>query len=418
MVAINGERLVQTLRQVAKFGAYKTGVHRPTFSEQDMEAREWLLERMRAAGLDASMDGVGNLIGKSRRPGPALLVGSHAESQNRAGWLDGILGVAYGLELAQSIEDQGLDLAVDVGAWADEECHYLQFLGSRSYCDDLREEEIDAARNKDSGEPLRDALKRVGLADRPRQKIDATRYLGYLEAHIEQGEYLDSHDLAVGIVTSIVGLWQYRVTFTGQQDHAGATRMAIRRDAGAALVRLISRIEERFREVTAERSVWTVGRITLDPGAPSIIPGGAEMLFQFRDEDLDQLKLFERELTALVDQANNDGPCGCELHVVDRALPNRMAADMQQDLEDAAKVHTPGKHVRMPSGAAHDAQVFAQVLPAAMLFVPSIGGISHHYTEDTKEEDIIAGGRVYADAAERMIRRAMSEPAIPSMVEK
>lgn len=406
MVEINGERLIQSLREVAKFGAFKSGVHRPTYSEQDMKARRWLMDKMRVAGLQASMDGVGNVIGKSNRPGSALLVGSHSESQNQAGWLDGILGVMYGLELAQSIEEQNLDLAVDVGAWADEECHYLQFLGSRSYCGDLREEEIDAACNKDSGEPLRDALKRVGLLDRPRQKIDTARYVGYLEAHIEQGEYMDSQQLAIGIVTSIVGLWQYRISFEGQQDHAGATRMAIRRDAGAALVRLATRIEERFKEVAAERSVWTIGRIILEPGAPSIIPGGAEMLFQFRDENLDQLNLFERELIALVGQADREGPCGCKLHTVDLALPKKMSAGMQQDLEDAAKVHTPDKHVRMPSGAAHDAQIFAQVLPAAMLFVPSIGGVSHHYTEDTKEEDIIAGCRVFADAAERSIRRA------------
>lgn len=403
MVKINEGRLLDSLREVAQFGAYKTGVHRPTFSPQDMEAREWLKQRMEVAGLRATIDGIGNVIGRSQRPGPVLLTGSHSESQNYAGWLDGILGVMFGLELAQSIHEQNLPLAVDVGAWVDEECHYIQFLGSRSFCGDLKESEIDSGKNKDTGETLRAALERVDLSGRKREHIDVSRYVGYLEAHIEQGDYLDTHCLKVGIVTSLVGLWQYRLTFSGEQNHAGATRMAARKDAGAALVKLTTAIEKRFREVAAERSVWTVGRITLDPGAPSIIPGGAELVFQFRDECVNQLEKFERELFALADEANRTGPCQCKVDIVDKATPKRMDASMQAHLEKAAQDLAPGKYVRMPSGAMHDAQVFAKIMPASMLFVPSIGGISHHYTENTADDDIKLGGQIFAQAAEDIL---------------
>lgn len=403
MVKINEERLISTLREVAQFGAYKTGVHRPTFSPQDMEAREWLKQRMECAGLQAKIDGVGNVIGKSQRTGPVLLTGSHSESQNYAGWLDGILGVIFGLELAQSIHEQNLPLAVDVGAWADEECHFLQFLGSRSFCDDLQESEIDKARNKDTGESLRQALQRVGLSDRKREHIDVSRYIGYLEAHIEQGDYLDSNGLQVGIVTSLVGLWQYRIMFSGEQNHAGATQMASRKDAGAALVQFATAMESRFREITAERSVWTVGRITLDPGAPSIIPGKAELLFQFRDESVEQLEKFEHALFALVQEANETGSCQCKINIVDKALPKMMDPKMQGHLEMAAQELAPEKYTRMPSGAMHDAQVFAKLLPASMLFVPSIRGISHHYAENTYDEDIKLGGRIFGAAAEKII---------------
>ena len=156
MVEINAKRLLSDLHRVAEFGRYKTGVHQPTFSPQDMAARCWLMERMQEAGLDASIDGIGNVLGKARIGGPKLLTGSHSESQNYAGWLDGILGVVYGIETARSLRETGTraDIGVDVGAWADEETHYLQFLGSRSFIDDLAEEEVDRAVNKDDGTPL------------------------------------------------------------------------------------------------------------------------------------------------------------------------------------------------------------------------------------------------------------------------
>lgn len=404
MTEINAERLLGDLRRVADFGRYKTGVHRPTFSPQDMAARQWLVERMSEAGLEASIDGVGNVLGRTRAVGPKLLTGSHSETQNHAGWLDGILGVIYGIETARALGEAGVDFGVDVGAWADEENHFLQFLGSRSFIDDLTEAEIDQAVNKDDGTPLREALQRCGLSGRRREHLEASRYIGYLEAHIEQGDYLDHAGLQIGLVTSIVGLWQYRITCFGEQNHAGTTGMLRRRDAGAALVRLAALIDERFKECARERSVWTVGRIELLPGAPSIIPGQATMLFQFRDDEPAQLELFERTMAAAVDEVNRSGPCRCELTTVDRAVPKMMEPTFLDALEASARRRGPGRHVRMPSGAMHDAQIMAKRIPAAMLFVPSIGGVSHHYSENTKDEDIVAGCRVFADAADLLLR--------------
>jgi N-carbamoyl-L-amino-acid hydrolase len=201
MVSINSERLMNDLRRVAEFGSYKTGVHRPTFSPQDIEARNWLSQSMRDANLDASIDGVGNVVGKCETKGPVLLVGSHAESECYAGWLDGILGVVYAIELARAFHESSdcSGFGIDVGVWADEECHFLQFLGSRSFVGDLDEREIDAAFSKNDGTSLRDALRIAGYAGRAREKIDPTRYVGYLEAHIEQGDYLDGAGLPLPI---------------------------------------------------------------------------------------------------------------------------------------------------------------------------------------------------------------------------
>ncbi|MBZ9799875.1 peptidase dimerization domain-containing protein [Mesorhizobium sp. ES1-4] len=162
-----------------------------------------------------------------------------------------------------------------------------------------------------------------------------------------------------------MGLRSYRVRFFGEQNHAGTTRMATRKDAGVALTRLAHMIDETFPKVSGKRSVWTTGRIDLDPGAPSIVPGEASMLFQFRDEDVAQLEVFERALEELVRKINADGPCRCELEIVDKATPKKMSPGFQDALEQAGEMHGAGKHVRMPSGAAHDAQIMAALTPRA-----------------------------------------------------
>ena len=295
--------------------------------------------------------------------------------------------------------------AVDVVSFADEEGHYGAFTGSRSLCGLLEETEIDALANRYDGTPLREALERAGYAGRPREQIEPERYRGFLEAHIEQGDYLESSGLKLGIVTSIVAIWQYRIVFEGAQNHAGTTRMAVRKDAGLALVRLAAALDKRFPEVAGERTVWTTGRITLEPGAPSIIPGAAEMLFQFRDADPDRLNLLERALEELVAEADAAGPCRCRLEVLSRSVPKLMEQRFQDALEQAAERHAPGQHMRMPSAAGHDAQILAQRVPAGMLFVPSIGGISHHWSENTKDEDIVLGCQVMASAAATILQQ-------------
>jgi N-carbamoyl-L-amino-acid hydrolase len=396
-VSVDGKRLLADLYRLRAFGTYKTGVHRPTFSKVDMESRHWLMERMRDAGLEPEIDGIGNVIGRGKGDGPRLLLGSHTETQPQAGWLDGALGVMYGLEVARAVGH-----GIDVVAWADEEGHYGSFLGSRSYIGDLTEAEIDAGRNRYSATTLREALAEAGLAGKPRITHDKARYIGYMEAHIEQGDDLEAHDLKIGVVTSIVGIWAYRINFTGVQNHAGTTRMAIRKDAGVALVKLCTAIEAKFPTICGPRTVWTIGRITLDPGAGSIIPGGAEMMLQFRDADLDTLKRLEAALQEIVVEANA-GPCEVVLHPVSRSTPSLMNEGFQAALDRAAERFAPGLHQRMPSGAGHDAQWLARLLPSAMMFVPSIGGISHHWSEDTSDDDIVLGCQVMAAAAAELL---------------
>ncbi len=269
MIKINADRLLGDLYELRKIGAFKTGVHRPTLSEDDMISRRWLCEKLEAFGHTAEIDGIANVIGRAPGEGPHVLAGSHIESQNEAGWLDGALGVIYALEAARAVHEAGTfpGQGVDVVAFSDEEGHFGNFFGSYSFLGELSEETIDTAFDRTRGTPLREALAKAGLAGRPRRRIEPERYCAFLEAHIEQGDWLEANDLSVGVVTSIVAIWQYRIIFDGTQNHAGTTRMAIRRDAGVALTELCHRIKETFPDVAGERSVWTTGRITFEPGA-------------------------------------------------------------------------------------------------------------------------------------------------------
>ncbi|MGE0419661.1 MAG: M20/M25/M40 family metallo-hydrolase, partial [Acetobacteraceae bacterium] len=282
--------------------------------------------------------------------------------------------------------------------------HFGSFIGSRSFIGDVTEAEIDGLKDRNTGLTLRESLAQAGFGGRPRRVIEPDRYVGYLEAHIEQGAELEDKGLKIGVVTAIVGSHRFTISFQGVQNHAGTTRMAIRKDAGVALVRLAAAIEDRFPSVVGPRTVWTTGRITLDPGQPSIVPGGAEMLFQFRDTDPAMLDKLDGELAALIEAANQ-GPCTVTVTGRSQSTPRAMDESFQAALDRAAETRAPGLHQRMPSGAGHDAQVLAEKLPSSMLFVPSIGGISHHYSENTADEDLVLGCQVCADAAAEILSR-------------
>jgi N-carbamoyl-L-amino-acid hydrolase len=369
-----------------------------------MRSLEWLLMRLPDAGLTAQIDGIGNVLGTSAKAGPKLLAGSHLESQNFAGWLDGPLGVVYALEAARVINrDPSMAGTVEVAAWCDEEGHFGHLLGSRSYVGGVTEADIDTARDRNSDRGMRQALQAVGLSGRPRLCAERGRHIGYLEAHIEQGETLESSGLKIGVVTSIVGIWQYRIIFTGAQNHAGTTRMAIRKDAGLALARFCVAIDDCFPRLCGPRTVWTTGRITLDPGAPSIIPGSAEMLFQIRDDDPAVVARLEAKLESIATEVTGQGRCSVAVERGRSGVPAMMDTAFQQAIEAASAQFAGGKSIRMPSGAGHDAQVLATIMPSGMLFVPSIGGISHHWSENTADADIVTGAEVFVETCRRLL---------------
>jgi N-carbamoyl-L-amino-acid hydrolase len=413
VVKIDPDRLLTDLKRLRSFGATGPGVVRLALSPVDLASREWLVGRMTQAGLDARIDGVGTVFGRSRKSGPALLIGSHTDTQPTGGWLDGAMGVIYGLEIARALaeHDDTKHLAVDVASWIDEEGTFSGLLGSRSFVGDSVDESIRDATNR-QGERLADVLEAAGLAGRPRARFEPGRHVAYLEPHIEQGGRLEAAGKSIGVVTTIVGLRELRLRFIGQRNHAGTTPMAIRRDAGAALVAFIATMNDAFAQLADADTVWTVGRIDLDPGAMSVVPGAADMYLQFRDANAARLRAMEERLAGLARDFNARNGVQVELTTIDEPMePVSMSSALAEHLAQAAGLIAREQWIRMPSGAAHDAQVIARCMPACMMFVPSIGGVSHDFIEDTAEEHIVLGCRVAATAAATILQEQWAKRA-------
>ena len=399
--AIDGDRLIADLRTLREFGARGTGVVRTALSPVDLESRRWLCARLAEAGLDAGIDGAGNVLGRSRNSGGAVIVGSHTDTQPTGGWLDGAMGVIYGLEVARALSESPATrhFAVDVASWLDEEGRFCGCFGSLSFVGETPAGALDSLDSTDgTGMTLGQALREAGLEGVAPQRLDPERHVAYLEAHIEQGPWLEDEGNRIGVVTSIVGSRNFTVVFDGEQNHAGTTPMGRRRDAAHAMVEFAHSIFDGFPAAADERTVWTIGEMTLEPNAMSIVPGRARLNLQFRDQDpavLDRLESLARDLLARV----NEGPCSAVMHArKHHSVPAPMDAGLRGHLERAAERHAPGRWTSMPSAAVHDAQILARHLPSAMLFVPSINGVSHAFEEDTSEEDIVLGCQVLATA--------------------
>ncbi len=385
---IDAQRFLKDLHDLRQFGAQGPGVVRPAYSAPDAAARAWLAERMKDAGLTVEMDAMGNLFGLAE--GPSILLGSHSDSQPTGGWLDGALGVIAALEVARCAEG-----GVSVVSFQDEEGRFGVTTGSAVWSGGLGLKQADQLRDH-AGVALSEA--RQAVAHMVTGDVDPTQFDGFIELHIEQGPTLDVAEEQIGVVTDIVGIRDMVITLTGQQNHAGTTPMHLRQDAFQGLSAFNTALNDRLRNVVTPQTVWTIGHVSLSPNASSIVPGTVRFSMQWRDGDVARLARMEeiiRETATEVAQAR-----GLELEFGDLLglEPVAMDAGLRTSLEEAAEIEAPGAWRRMPSGALHDATNVSRLMPVAMLFVPSIGGISHAFEEDTDEADLLAGLRVLARA--------------------
>lgn len=398
MLPIRPDRFLADLHALRSFGAAGVGkgVVRPAYSEPDIAAREWLAGRMRDAGLSVHVDPVGSVFGLAE--GRSLLMGSHTDSQPEGGWLDGALGVIAALEVARASVEAG-GPPVSVVSFQDEEGRFGVTTGSAVWSGNLSLDKADGLSDRDG---LSFAEARARMPGRSEKFVEPGRFSGFLEMHIEQGPVLDLEREAIGVVDAIVGIRDMKITLVGEQNHAGTTPMQGRRDAFQALSRFNALIADRFANVVTPSTVWTIGHVTLHPNASSIVPGRVNFSMQWRDGDADRLGRMERIILETAEEVASSGSFDLDFGPMLGLEPVQMDMRLRGALEGAAEAEVPGRWRVMPSGALHDATNLSKLMPVAMLFVPSINGISHAFGEDTDEADLVTGLRVLAGAVEAL----------------
>jgi N-carbamoyl-L-amino-acid hydrolase len=392
---IDGARLNRHLAELSRFGANpQGGVTRLAYSDADRQAREYVLGLMRDAKLDPRIDSAGNIIASragrdaSRKP---ILFGSHIDSVPEGGNYDGNVGSMAAIEVAQSLGEQGITTKhpLEVVVWQNEEGGLY---GSRGVSGQLTPDELQNVSR--SGKTIADGISFLG--GDPQRLVAARRakgdIAGYLELHIEQGGNLERQRIDIGVVEGIVGIKQWEVTVTGFANHAGTTPMDQRHDALLAAARFVDAVNRTVTSIPG-RQVGTVGRMQAFPGAPNVIPGQVVCTLELRDLDAAKVDSLYASIAAKATRIGGDTGTTFAFRLLHENVPapsdprvRALIADSARELGLTTKV--------MPSGAGHDAQAMATLAPMGMIFIPSIGGISHAPKEFSRPEDIVNGANV------------------------
>jgi len=395
---VNGARLNGWLAKFDSVGRTPTGINRVAYSDADLAGRAFTLDLFREAGLNPRIDTAGNILGRlegTDRSLKPILIGSHVDSVTDGGNFDGPVGSFGAIEVARSLREQNVRLRhpLEVVVWTNEEGGTV---GSRSAIGHITPADLDKVAR--SGKTIRDGVGIVGgnvakLSDAMRQKGDLACYM---ELHIEQGGLLEKAGLQIGVVEGIVGLRWFEVTITGFANHAGTTPMDQRQDAVLAAAKFAVAVNEAARSVPG-RTVATIGRMVVSPNTTNVIPGQVVLTVDLRDLDAAKIAHFTDRFAQL----------GREIGTATRTV-----FDIKQNVDTAPAISDPQvmawidgaaaalgfTRQRMPSGAGHDAQEMSRIAPMAMIFVPSVGGISHSPKEFTKPDDVVNGADVLLNA--------------------
>ncbi len=408
-VRVDSQRIERRIQELSRFGTTpEGGVSRVAFSEADIQGRQYIMSLMRQAALEVRIDEAGNILG--RRQGsdpdlPPILFGSHIDSVPKGGNYDGDVGVIGAIECAQVLEENGIVTRhpLEVVVFADEEGGLV---GSRALIGELSAEALDVVSHsgKTIGQGIRDIGGDPDRLDRVLRRTGDIR--AFLELHIEQGAVLDTQGIDIGIVEGIVGIKWWDVTLEGFANHAGTTPMDRRQDSLLAAARLITAVNRVVTDVPG-RQVGTVGRIRAEPGAPNVIPGRVVMSLEIRDlsmEKIDSLYESIRQEARTIEKESGVKISLAPIDVTSVAAPTDplMRKLIEQSAESLGL-----SFLHMPSGAGHDAQDMARIAPTGMIFVPSVGGISHSPEEYTRPEDMANGANVLLHTILRIDRGAL-----------
>jgi N-carbamoyl-L-amino-acid hydrolase len=388
-------RLERRMRRLATFGANAAGgIDRVAFSDANIEALEWVGELLADAGFSPGIDLAGNLI--AGKPGsdaalPPIMFGSHIDSVPGGGNYDGQVGSMGAVEVAATLADSGHTTRhpLEIAIFCNEEGGKT---GSRALVGEVEAFELEL--KTASGYTIGEGLARLG--GDPNRLVEARRAPGslkaFIELHVEQGAVLDEDDIDIGVVEGIVGIMRWNVTVTGMTNHAGTTPMGRRRDAMVGAARFIQTVQRIAGELPG-RQVATVGRLVAQPGAPNVIPGRVDLTLEIRDLSMEGIeRVYEAIVGASrVEEVETGTTIALERFYTSRAAPtDRRLRDLVE--RNAARLGL--SSLRMPSGAGHDAQSMALICPVGMIFVPSVGGISHAPEERTELPDVVNGTNV------------------------
>lgn len=398
------DRLQDDLYEIAKIGYNPDdkGIYRQAYSDADMEARQWLLDRIEAAGGKGYLDAAGNVIGRwfDDLSGPSVVVGSHTDSVPAGGMFDGVLGVLAGLESIRCLKEANIKpkRPIELVSFADEEGYFGGMFGVQAYCGQVTLQWIQSAHTA-GGLKLTDAMERQGLD--PKKVLDIARnpqsIHAFLELHIEQGPMLETDNIEIGVVEGISGVFKWVVTLKGKANHAGTAPMHMRSDAFMGLVDFAHEIPRIISEDGTDKSRLTVGKVELKPGNPHTIPGEVEFSLVGRDIDNSVMLELGRSCRKVLSSIARRHNLHFDFEELSWLTPSACDKGIVKTFCDKAdKLGL--SNVVMPSGAGHDTQFMAEVAPAGMIFVPSVGGISHAPDEWTNWRDVENGANVLVNA--------------------
>ncbi|WP_431025334.1 Zn-dependent hydrolase [Halomonas sp. H5] len=393
---INGKRLLERLQSLGEIGALQGGgVCRLALSEEDRQGRERVIGWMRDLGLKVTTDGMGNVFGlrPGQEEGPPVMTGSHIDTVRTGGLYDGNLGVLGGLEVVETLNDAGITTRrpLCVAFFTNEEGARFapDMMGSLVYVGGMPLEEALTTEGID-GEKVGDCLDGIGA--RGNLSVGNPEVHTFVELHIEQGPVLEETDITIGAVEKVQGISWTELTFIGTSNHAGTTPMRLRHDAGYAAMATATFVRDLANRIGGDQ-VGTVGYLDIAPNLVNVVANHTRFTVDLRNTDNEKLKQAEQELADFVDQLADREGIEVERRTLARFDPVPFDPAMVDRVESAAKAL--GHSVmRMPSGAGHDAQMLARVCPTSMIFVPSVGGISHNINEHTEPADLEAGVNV------------------------
>ena len=398
-ISINGERLWQSLMDLAKIGATpKGGVARIALTELDRQGRDQFVAWCKEAGMTVTVDAIGNIFG--RRAGadeslPPVMSGSHIDTQPSGGKFDGCYGVLAALEVCRTLNDHGISTRapIEVAVWTNEEGSRFTpvMVGSGVFAG--RYTVAHAREQKDfDGISFGDALDAIGYngSAKPGKPVGA-----YFEAHIEQGPVLENEGKVIGVVTGGLGQRWFNLTITGMEAHAGPTPMRLRRDALQGATLIMQEIDAIGRIAPDTRG--TVGYVKVEPNSRNVIPGKVSFSADLRAETATVLDGMEKRLRDTAAKVCAERGLALTIEPTVNFPPTPFSPDCMNAILAGAK-QLGYSHMELVSGAGHDAIHLAEVCPAAMIFVPCKDGISHNEIEDAKPEHLTAGCNVLLQA--------------------